>query len=185
MSGEALGASAVVAHVALGANLGHRRETLEGALRELAGTEGIRVDAVSSWFETAAVGGPAGQPDYLNGVCRVRTTLSAEALLARLQELERAAGRDRRREVRNGPRRLDLDLLLYGEVELEGPELIVPHPRMTERLFVLEPLASISPDVAWRDPAAGGAARTATQWRDALAAEAVGAEGAAAEGVGA
>ncbi len=129
------------AFVALGANLGDRDATLRRALVWLSATPGVTVDAVSSFHETAPVGPP--QPAYLNAVARLRTRLSPRALLEVLRALESAAGR--RRAVPWGPRTLDLDLLLFGHRVLDGPELTVPHPRLAERRFVLEPLCELNP----------------------------------------
>jgi len=134
------------AFVALGSNLGDRSAHLEAALRELARTAGVRVVAASDWVETEPVGGPAGQGRYLNGVVELETTLAPRALLERLLAIERALGRERRGEVRNGPRTLDLDLLLHGERRVEERDLFVPHPRLEERVFVLLPLAQIAPE---------------------------------------
>jgi 2-amino-4-hydroxy-6-hydroxymethyldihydropteridine diphosphokinase len=130
------------AYVALGANLGDRAGALARALEALRATPGVRVVAVSRTWETAPVGPP--QPAYLNAAAALDTTLGAFALLARLQAIEREAGRTRGEE-RNLPRTLDLDLLLFGGLVIEAPDLVVPHPRMHERAFVLEPLAEIAP----------------------------------------
>jgi len=132
--------------VALGANLGPRRATLEAAVRDLAAHPDFEVLAVSPWVETAPVGGPAGQPRFLNGALRGRTTLDAEALLALLHRIEAAHGRRRAEEQHHGPRTLDLDLLFYGEETIERPDLVVPHPRLEDRRFVLEPLSHVAPD---------------------------------------
>jgi 2-amino-4-hydroxy-6-hydroxymethyldihydropteridine diphosphokinase len=132
------------AHVALGANLGDRAGAIERALGALQATPGVRIVVVSRFWETAPVGPP--QPAYLNAAAVLDTELDALALLARLHEIERAAGRTRS-EQRNLPRTLDLDLLLFGGLVLDAPELVVPHPRMHERAFVLEPLAEIAGDV--------------------------------------
>jgi len=140
MNGEWCGA-----HVALGSNLGQRAETLESALCELEATDGVRVDAVSAFRRTGPVGGPAGQGDYLNAVARVRTRLAPEALLHALLAIEARHGRDRAGEVRNGPRTLDLDLLRMDGQQRAGAELELPHPRLEDRLFVLEPLAELDP----------------------------------------
>ena len=137
----------VTAWVALGSNVGERRANLEGAVEALRCADGVEVVRVSPWLETRAVGGPAGQPDYLNGCLELRTTLAPEDLLWLLQRVETQFGRERAREVRNGPRTLDLDLLLYDELELARPELVLPHPRMEERLFVLEPLCALAPEL--------------------------------------
>ena len=130
------------AHVALGANLGDRAGALARAVEALRATPGVRVVAVSRTWETAPVGPP--QPAYSNAALALDTELDAIALLARLHAIEREAGRTRAGE-RNQPRSLDLDLLLFGGLVIEAPELIVPHPRMHERAFVLEPLAEIAP----------------------------------------
>jgi len=99
------------------------------------------------------VGGPQGQPDYLNAVARIETCLEPLELLDRLQAIEARLGRERSDEERWGPRLLDLDLLYYGELTIETSRLVVPHPRAEERLFVLEPLAEIAPGL--RLPIAG------------------------------
>ncbi len=132
------------AYVGLGANLGRREEALRAALEAFDGRDGVRVVRASSFIETQPVGGPPGQPPYLNAAAELRTTLEPEALLRTLQETEDAFGRTR--EVRWGPRTLDLDLLLYGDRVIEMPALTVPHPRMHERRFVLGPLCEIAPE---------------------------------------
>ena len=129
---------------------GSERAQLEGAVDALRNADDVEVLSVSPWSETRAVGGPAGQPDYLNGVLEARTTLAPEDLLWLLQRIETQFGRDRAREVRHGPRTLDLDLLLYDDIVLETAELVLPHPRMEERLFVLEPLCALAPQLRLR-----------------------------------
>ena len=141
-----MSAAAATVFVALGANLGDRRAALDGAVAALRAHPDVAVVRVSSWIATAPEGGPAGQPQYLNGVLEARTALAPQAFLELLQSIERAFGRERAGEVRNGPRTLDLDLLTYDDLELQEPELSIPHPRMEERVFVLEPLASIAPE---------------------------------------
>ena len=131
--------------VALGSNLGDRRAHLEAAVAGLRGDPDVEVVAVSRWVETEPVGGPPGQGAYLNGALELRTRLEPRELLARLQRLERLAGRER--TVRDGPRTLDLDLLVFGARRAAGRELELPHPRMHERLFVLEPLAELAPEL--------------------------------------
>jgi 2-amino-4-hydroxy-6-hydroxymethyldihydropteridine diphosphokinase len=135
----------VRAFVALGSNLGDRRALLEDAVERLGALSGSRVVRASPWIETAAVGGPPGQPSYLNGVVELETELAPRELLEQLLALERRAGRVRGEP--NAPRTLDLDLLLYGDVDAREPGLVVPHPRMEEREFVLEPLAHIAPSL--------------------------------------
>jgi 2-amino-4-hydroxy-6-hydroxymethyldihydropteridine diphosphokinase len=131
------------AYIALGANLGDRAANIARALELLRATPSVRVTAASRLWETAPLGPP--QPAYLNAAAALDTTLDALALLARLHEIERELGRTRGAE-RNLPRTLDLDLLLFGGLAIDAPELVVPHPRMHERAFVLEPLAEIAGD---------------------------------------
>ena len=131
------------AFVGIGANLGDRERTLRLALRLLGDRDGVTVAAVSSLRETAPVG-YLDQPSFLNGAARLETELSPRELLRALLDVERELGRDRS-GPRFGPRTVDLDLLLYGEVELDEPGLVVPHPRLHERRFVLEPLVELAP----------------------------------------
>lgn len=128
-------------YIALGSNVGDRRAHITLALRELAQRGDVAVAAVSSLHETRPVGGPPGQGDYLNAVARVETALPARELLARMRAIEQSHGRQR--GVKDGPRTLDLDLLLYRDETIDEPGLTVPHPRMWERAFVLEPLAEL------------------------------------------
>ncbi len=130
------------AYIALGSNLGDRWATLHAAVRRLRAEPGVRVTAVSALYETAPVGGPAGQGPYLNFVVRLYTDLSPEYLLALLHRVENQFGRTR--SVKDAARTLDLDLLLYDDRVIQTPTLTVPHPRMNERSFVLVPLADIA-----------------------------------------
>jgi 2-amino-4-hydroxy-6-hydroxymethyldihydropteridine diphosphokinase len=134
------------AFVGLGSNLGERETTLRAAVGRLRTIPNVEVRAVSSLRDTEPVG-YVDQPRFLNGVVEVETTLSARALLGVLLELERAFGRDRSSGPPMGPRTLDLDLLLYGDATIDEPLLEVPHPRLHERRFVLEPLAELDPDL--------------------------------------
>jgi 2-amino-4-hydroxy-6-hydroxymethyldihydropteridine diphosphokinase len=134
----------ITAYIALGGNLGDRQEYLTRALEALRQHPGITVTRVSSFYETIPVGGPPGQPNYLNGAAELHTDLEPRALLQALLAIEARLGRVRRES--NGPRTVDLDLLLYGDRVLQEADLIVPHPRMHERTFVLQPLAEIAPD---------------------------------------
>jgi pantoate--beta-alanine ligase len=136
----------VTAAVAFGANLGDRERTFKRALSRLERTDGLTVLRRSPWIETEPVGGPPGQPAFLNGVVLVETTLAPRALLAVLQAIEGELGRDRAREGPSGPRTLDLDLLFHGAARVDEEGLTVPHPRMDQRLFVLEPLAAVAPE---------------------------------------
>lgn len=133
----------VTAVLALGTNLGDRIGYLRGALEMLENTVSTRVSAVSPVYETAPVGGPE-QPDYLNAVVVVETDLPALTLLARAQAIEHALGRTR--EVRWGPRTVDVDVITYGDTVDDDPDLTLPHPRAHERAFVLAPLADVAPD---------------------------------------
>ncbi len=133
------------AFVALGSNLGDRAATLDSALRALAALPGVRLCSVSQCFDTAPVGGPADQPRFLNAVAELECELSPEALLVELQRIEAQHGR--LREAPNGPRTLDLDLLLFGAQTRSSPELTLPHPRLEEREFVLAPLAQLAGEV--------------------------------------
>jgi 2-amino-4-hydroxy-6-hydroxymethyldihydropteridine diphosphokinase len=134
---------AAIAYIAFGSNLGDRLAHLDRALTELRRRPGVAVTRVSSVYETAPVGGPAGQGPYLNAVVEVRASLAAAALLHLLLDVESDLGRVR--EERDGPRTVDLDLLLYDDVVRDDPELTLPHPRLHQRLFVLQPLAEIAP----------------------------------------
>jgi 2-amino-4-hydroxy-6-hydroxymethyldihydropteridine diphosphokinase len=133
------------AYIALGSNIEPRAGNLLEALKRLDDCEGVDVARTSRFFETEPVG-PAGQGKYLNAAAEVRTSLSPEDLLASLHQVEASLGRDRSAEQRWGPRTCDLDLLLYEDRVIETETLTVPHPRMHERRFVLEPLAEIAPE---------------------------------------
>ena len=136
------------AYIGLGSNLGDRRGNLLAALEYLRATPGIVVRAVSALIETLPVGGPPGQGVYLNGAAELATSLEPHRLLGRLMDIESACGRRRDQEVRWGPRTCDLDILLIDDLVIDTPDLTVPHPRMHERRFVLEPLAAVAP-LAW------------------------------------
>ncbi len=135
--------TAVRAFIGLGANLGDPAATLREALRALAATPGIELVRVSSMYRTAPI--DATGPDFINAVAEVNTSLAPHALLSALQQVEALHGRQR--PYRNAPRTLDLDVLLYGEQTIDTPTLTVPHPRMHERAFVLQPLAEIAPGI--------------------------------------
>ncbi len=128
--------------VALGSNLGARLDILQGAVTAIAAIPGVTVTAVSPVYETVPVGGPA-QPDYLNAILLARTTLPPRDLLRRLNEIEAAF--DRVREVRWGPRTLDLDIIIYEGLTSDDPDLSLPHPRAHERAFVLVPWHDVDP----------------------------------------
>ncbi|HEX3227208.1 MAG TPA: 2-amino-4-hydroxy-6-hydroxymethyldihydropteridine diphosphokinase [Gaiellaceae bacterium] len=132
------------AFIALGSNLGDREATIRSAVAELGATEDVEVVAVSSLAETEPVG-YLDQPRFLNGAAELRTELPPRELLDLLLAVEARFGRDRSAGPPQGPRTLDLDLLLYGAERLEEPGLELPHPRLHERLFVLRPLAELDP----------------------------------------
>lgn len=131
------------AFIGLGSNVGDRWAELTGAVAQL--RAGGDVAAVSPLYETDPVGGPPGQPPYLNAVVELRTADSVRQLLDRCRALEEAAGRVR--TVRFGPRTLDADVLWVEGEHVDEPDLVVPHPRMWERRFVLAPLADLAPDL--------------------------------------
>ncbi|MDQ7973632.1 MAG: 2-amino-4-hydroxy-6-hydroxymethyldihydropteridine diphosphokinase [Rhodocyclaceae bacterium] len=131
----------VLAYVGIGGNLGDAQVTVRRAIAALGQLPGTRRVACSSLYRSAPV--DAGGPDFINAVAALETTLTAPALLAALQRIEQAEGRER--PYRNAPRTLDLDLLLYGDGRIDSTALVVPHPRMQARAFVLQPLAEIAP----------------------------------------
>ena len=136
-------------YIALGGNLGDRRANLERAVELLDADPALELVAVSSLRETDPVG-YEDQPRFLNGALAADTALSPRELLDRLLAVERELGRERR-GPRFGPRTVDLDLLLYGDDTVDEPGLTVPHPRLAERRFVLEPLAELDPALALPD----------------------------------
>lgn len=129
--------------LALGSNLGERNDTLSGAVADLVDPPEVRLLAVSPIVQTTAVGGPSGQPDFLNMVVTVETSLSPKELLQHCQAVEHK--HHRVREVRWGPRTLDVDIIVYGNVTSDDPELTLPHPRAATRAFVLYPWSLIEP----------------------------------------
>jgi 2-amino-4-hydroxy-6-hydroxymethyldihydropteridine diphosphokinase len=139
---------AVQAFLGLGSNLGDREQNLQRAVDLLSAEPGIEVVASSRVWETDPVGGPS-QPDYLNAVVRVQTDLTPHDLLGACLRTEAVLGRVR--DVRWGPRTIDIDVLLVDTLALSDTELTIPHPRMTERAFVLLPLLEVGPDVALPD----------------------------------
>ena len=138
------------AYVGLGANLGDRAGTIRRAVELLGAESGIEVVAVSTLRETDPVG-YADQPAFLNGAAALETELSPRELLERLLAVELALGRVRGDGPRYGPRAIDLDLLLYGNEVVDEPGLTVPHPRLAERRFALEPLHELDPDLSLPD----------------------------------
>lgn len=150
------------AFLSLGSNLGDRASTLEAALRDLEASGDVRILRRSSLYETAPVG-KTDQPEFYNLVAEVETALDPAALLERCQAVERALGRVR--TERWGPRTVDVDILLYGAETVRTARLIVPHPELLRRRFVLEPLLEIAPEAALPDgtPVAPHLARVAEQ----------------------
>ena len=134
------------AHVGVGANLGERERTIRRAIEMLATQRGIELVGVSRLRETEPWG-PVEQPPYLNGAVALDTELGPRDLLEVLLDVEGSLGRDRSTEVRFGPRTLDLDLLVCGDLVLDEPGLTLPHPRLHERRFALEPLADLDPEL--------------------------------------
>jgi 2-amino-4-hydroxy-6-hydroxymethyldihydropteridine diphosphokinase len=131
-----------IVYLALGSNLGDRQHYIQRAIDEL-NAHGVRVNRCSSIIETDPVGGPATQEKYLNAVLKVETNLSPEDLHIFTQQIEHKLGRVRR--IINGPRVIDIDILLYDDIKLITRKLIIPHPRMLEREFVMNPLREICP----------------------------------------
>ena len=134
--------------LSLGSNLGDRESNVRSALDLIAGEPGIRIERVSSFYETAPIG-PSEQPDFINAVARLETDLPPTELLRRLQDIESKLGRVR--NLRWGPRVIDLDILLYDDEFVDTAVLKIPHPRMMGRAFVMAPLAEIAPDLTLPD----------------------------------
>jgi 2-amino-4-hydroxy-6-hydroxymethyldihydropteridine diphosphokinase len=132
-------------YLGLGSNVGNRSANICRAVALIDEAGAGRIRRVSGLYETAPVGGPAGQAKYLNAAARIETELEPEALLERLKEIEKRVGRVERE--RWGPREIDLDILLYDDLVRRTERLEIPHPRLAERLFVLVPLAEIGQDV--------------------------------------
>ncbi|MGI9861061.1 2-amino-4-hydroxy-6-hydroxymethyldihydropteridine diphosphokinase [Moorella naiadis] len=136
------------AYLGLGSNLGNREENMKKAVALLDATPGIEVERLSSWYETAPVG-KTDQGWFLNSAARIKTTMPARELLRAVLAVEQQLGRVRRE--RWGPRTIDIDILLYDDINVTEPDLEIPHPRMLERAFVLIPLAEIAPDLILPD----------------------------------
>ena len=134
----------VTTYLGIGSNLGQREGYIHRAIELLQTSPGIDVKRVSSLYETDPVGGPP-QGKFLNGTLEIQTSLSPRDLLQRLKEIEKLTGRLARE--RYGPREIDLDILLYGDHQIQEPDLVIPHPEMWKRSFVLTPLKEIAPDL--------------------------------------
>ena len=126
--------------IGIGSNLGNRKKYIKNAIKKLKETKGIEIKKISNIYETEPVGGPK-QGKYLNGVMEIETWLKPRELIVELQKIEKQLGRIR--SVKNAPRTIDLDILLYGDEKIDEPGLKVPHPRMHEREFVMKPLKEI------------------------------------------
>lgn len=133
-----------IAYISLGSNVGNSKKILNGVIKVLANHENFCMPVVSSFYETSPVG-QDNQDDFVNAVVKVDTSFSSSELINFLLAIEKAVGRKRDEKYPNGPRSIDCDVLLYGREEIQTDKLHVPHPRMTERLFVLEPLVEIAP----------------------------------------
>ncbi len=148
-----------VAYIGLGSNLGDRKAYLGWGVERLGRLPGTQLVQTSRWIETVPVGGPP-QGMFLNGAAQLETKLEPQQLLHQLQELEQTLGRPTAHSPW-GPRVIDLDILSYDDLVLEEPGLILPHPRLHERSFVLIPLSEIAPD--WKHPRLGKTAREMLQ----------------------
>jgi 2-amino-4-hydroxy-6-hydroxymethyldihydropteridine diphosphokinase len=150
--------------LALGSNLGERNDTLTEAVADLVDRPEVRLLAVSPVVQTKAVGGPAGQPDFLNMVISVETSLEPLELLNHCQAVENKHLRVR--EVHWGPRTLDVDIIVYGDLESSDPVLTLPHPRAAERAFVLYPWSVIEPSATLNGVRVGELAAKAADYPD-------------------
>lgn len=150
--------------IALGSNLGERNDTLTAAVADLVDPPEVRLLAVSPIFQTKAVGGPEDQPDFLNMVIVVDTSLTARELLSHCHAVEQKHLRVR--EVRWGPRTLDVDIITYGDVVSSDPELTLPHPRAAQRAFVLYPWSLIDPAAELNGERVGDLAAKAADFGD-------------------
>lgn len=133
-----------IVYIAIGSNLGNREENIETALALLTENNVVILQR-SSIIESIPIGGPPDQNNFLNGACKVQTNLPPQELLDLLKVIESKLGREH--TVRNGPRPIDLDILLYDQLTLKTSQLIIPHPRMLERNFVMDPLREIAPQL--------------------------------------
>lgn len=131
----------VTSYLGMGSNLGDRKKNIRLAIQKIKALEGTKVLRISRCIRSKPVGGPA-QGDFLNGAIKIETKLSPNMLLRRLKKIEKELGRED--TVKNGPRTIDLDILLYGNKIISRKNLIIPHPRMFEREFVIKPLLTIA-----------------------------------------
>ncbi len=138
-----------VIYLGIGSNLGNREKNILSAIN-LLNTNAVKVLKRSNLIETLPVGGPANQGNFLNGVLKASTNLAPEELLTLLKQIEEKLGRIK--TICNGPRPIDIDILLYDQIQLQTPQLTIPHPRMFERDFVLKPLEEIAPHILEDSP---------------------------------
>lgn len=131
----------VICYLGVGSNIGDRSKNIRAAIRKINLLKNTKVVKHSSFFQTAPVGGPVGQPKFLNAAFKIKTSLSPLKLLKTLKNIEKQLGR--LVSVRNGPRKIDLDILLYGDEVVNRKGLIIPHPRMFGRDFVIKPLTEV------------------------------------------
>jgi len=131
----------VTCYLGIGSNLGSRRHNIQRVIAELRKTKNIKVLKVSSFLKTRAQGGPKGQPDYLNAAIKIKTLFAPHTLLKKIKNIENKLGR--LKTVRNGARIIDIDILLYGERKINTERLVIPHPRMFDRDFVIKPLSEV------------------------------------------
>lgn len=128
-------------YIGIGSNLGDRQRNIKLAVKKIKALGDTRVIKVSQLIETKPVGGPSGQSNFLNGALKIKTNFPPKRLLKKLKIIEQELGRIR--TIRNGPRTIDLDILFYGDRVINTKELIIPHPRMLKREFVMKPLLEI------------------------------------------
>ncbi|MDI6606122.1 MAG: 2-amino-4-hydroxy-6-hydroxymethyldihydropteridine diphosphokinase [Candidatus Omnitrophota bacterium] len=131
----------IICYLGIGSNLGERRKNIKEAVKKINSLRATKVLKISRIIQSKSVGGPRRQPEFLNAALKVRTKLSPSALLTGLKTIEKEMGR--KKTVRFGPRIIDLDILLYGDKVIERNNLVIPHPRIFERDFVLKPLLEI------------------------------------------
>jgi 2-amino-4-hydroxy-6-hydroxymethyldihydropteridine diphosphokinase len=131
----------VTCYLGIGSNLGNRAKNIGLAVKEISALKRTKIIKTSTLIETKPVGGPLAQPKFLNAALKINTALSASAILKELKIIEKRLGR--MKTVRNGPRMIDIDILLYGDKVINTKRLIIPHPRMFKREFVIRPLSEI------------------------------------------
>ncbi|MFY9402242.1 MAG: 2-amino-4-hydroxy-6-hydroxymethyldihydropteridine diphosphokinase [Candidatus Omnitrophota bacterium] len=131
----------ITCYLGLGSNLGNRRRNIQNAILELSKIKGVKVLQTSTFINTKAVGGPKNQPNYLNAAIKIKTSIPAQVLLKKIKNIEIRLGRIK--SVRNGPRIIDIDILFYGEKKIQTKKIVIPHPRVFKRDFVIKPLSEV------------------------------------------